>query len=142
MSKPYVFWDASALVPLCVSQPNTARSLGLLRRFRVVVWWATPIEMTSALTRLLREGGISTGDYAKARLQAERHGSQWRVVAPTAQVAAEARAALERFPLRAADAMQLAAALSWCGGKARGRLFVTFDSKLGQAAELAGFTLA
>ena len=84
MSKPYVFWDASALVPLCVTQAKTKDAFGMLRRFRVVAWWATPVEITSALMRLLREGGISASDYTKAQLQVERHVAQWRVVADRA----------------------------------------------------------
>ena len=98
--------------------------------------------MTSAFTRLLREGEISTRTYAKAQLQADYHASQWRVVSPIEQVIVEARAALERSPLRAADAIQLAAALVWCGGRPNGRVFLTFDQKLAEAAELAGFSRA
>ncbi len=45
------------------------------------------------------------------------------------------------YPLSAADALQLAAALEWCEGKPRGNVFLTFDRRLREAAELAGFTL-
>jgi hypothetical protein len=44
-------------------------------------------------------------------------------------------------PLRAADAMQLAAALEWCEGKPKGNVFLTFDKRLSEAAGLAGFAL-
>jgi predicted nucleic acid-binding protein len=139
MSRSYAFWDASAIVALCVTQPQSKAAFGLLRKYRPVVWWATPVEITSAFTRLLREGEISARTYAKAQLQADYHASLWRVVAPIEQVVVEARVVLERFPLRAADAIQLAAALVWCGGRPNGRVFLTFDQKLAEAAELAGF---
>lgn len=142
MSRSYAFWDASAIVPLCVNQPTTKMAFGFLRKFRLVVWWATPIETTSAFSRLLREGEISARNYAAAQLQSDYRASLWRVVAPSEQVAVEARAALERFPLRAADAIQLAAALVWCAGRPKGRVFLTFDQKLAEAAELSGFSRA
>ena len=46
---------------------------------------------------------------------------------------------LERYDLRAADALQLAAALGWCENAPRGRVFLTADQKLREAALLSGF---
>lgn len=48
---------------------------------------------------------------------------------------------LERFSIRAADALHLSAALIWCNQKPRGRLFVCNDMRLGDAARQAGFTV-
>jgi len=48
---------------------------------------------------------------------------------------------LERFPIRAADALHLGAALIWCNQKPRGRLFVCNDRRLGDAARQSGFTV-
>jgi predicted nucleic acid-binding protein len=56
-------------------------------------------------------------------------------------VAVNACLLLEVYPLRAADALQLAAALEWCEGKPQGKVFLTFDQRLHEAAGLAGFTL-
>ena len=141
MTKPAAFWDASALVPLCVAQQETPRAFGLLRKYRMVVWWATTVELTSALVRLLREGALSTGEYAKAQRRAEQYADIWRVLVPSDSVLDEARSVLERFPLRAADSLQLAASLVRCDGRPKGRVFLTFDQRLGEAAEAAGFTL-
>ena len=44
-----------------------------------------------------------------------------------------------RFDLRAADSFQLAAALEWCEDAPQGRVFLTADQKLGEAALLSGF---
>jgi hypothetical protein len=53
------FWDSSALVPLCVGQSLTPGAVGLYRTYEVVVWWATPVEIASALARLLGMGASS-----------------------------------------------------------------------------------
>ena len=43
------FWDASALVPLCVRQRMTPQAIALYKTHEAVVWWATPVEIASAL---------------------------------------------------------------------------------------------
>jgi predicted nucleic acid-binding protein len=110
-------------------------------KYRLAVWWSTQVEITSALVRLLREQIISPSEYAHATLQAEGLASLWNVVAPSEKLALDARALLGRYPLRAADALQLAAALAWCEGKPKGNVFLTIDRRLREAAGLAGFTL-
>jgi predicted nucleic acid-binding protein len=107
----------------------------------MAVWWATHVEIASALVRLLRRQEITASDHAHALLQAEGLASLWRVVEPSAKVAHDARSLLELYPLRAADALQLAAAMEWCEGKAKGNVFLTFDLRLREAAGLAGFTV-
>jgi predicted nucleic acid-binding protein len=49
---------------------------------------------------------------------------------------------VDRYDLRAADALQLAAALVWCEDLPQGRMFLTADKKLQQAAMLSGFDAA
>ena len=61
------FWDTSALVPLCVRQGVTPRALALYKSYEAVVWWATPVEIASALARLVRMQQIDAADCAKAR---------------------------------------------------------------------------
>jgi predicted nucleic acid-binding protein len=107
----------------------------------VAVWWATHVEIVSALVRLLRRQEITADGYRQAVLQADALANLWRVIEPSAKVAREARALVELYPLRAADALQLAAALAWCEGKPQGNVFLTFDRQLREAAGLAGFTL-
>jgi len=46
---------------------------------------------------------------------------------------------VNRYDLRAADALQLAAALVWCEDVPQGRLFLTTDQKLQEATMLSGF---
>lgn len=142
MSQPYAFWDTSALVSLCTVQLHTAEALGMLDKYRLVIWWATPVEITSALMRLLRSGEIDATVYAHAQRQNEGYANLWSVVVPSARIVQDARQLLEQHPLRAADALQLAAALTWCDGNPQGKVFLTFDKKLGEVASLVGFERA
>jgi predicted nucleic acid-binding protein len=139
--KPVAFWDASVLVTLCVTQTPTPQALLFERKYWIAVWWATHVEIASALAQLLRQKQITSSDYAHGKQQAQHLANIWRIVAPSAKIALEARVLLERSPLRAADALQLAAALEWCEGKPSGKVFLTFDLRLREAARLAGFTL-
>jgi predicted nucleic acid-binding protein len=139
--RPIAFWDASVLVPLCVIQPQTVQAVSFFSSYRVSVWWATRVEMTSAFVRLLRSQEIDSQTYAQAQLEAERYANRWHVVEPSARIALNARAVLEHYPLRAADALQLTAAMELCEGKPQGNVFLTFDKRLQAAAGLAGFTL-
>jgi hypothetical protein len=139
--KPIAFWDTSVLVTLCVNQDPTPLALHFDSKYKKTVWWATHMEIVSALARMLRGKEISLLTYTQGLLQAEGLANLWDVVDPSVKVARRARALLELYPLRAADALQLAAALEWCEGKPKGRVFLTFDQRLGEAAAQAGFAL-
>lgn len=55
-------------------------------------------------------------------------------------IQAKASTLIERYDLRAADApLQLAAALEWCENQPQGRIFLTADQRLRDAALLSGF---
>ena len=45
------FWDASALVPLCVHEAASRHAQSYLRRFAPVVWWESPVEVHSGLRK-------------------------------------------------------------------------------------------
>jgi predicted nucleic acid-binding protein len=129
------------LVPLCVKQNSTPHALHFESKYLKAVWWETHVEIASALARLLRRQEIIDIDYAQAQVQAEGHANLWQVVKPSAKMERDARVLLELYPLRAADALQLAAALGWCEGKPKGRVLLSFDQRLYEAAGLTGFTL-
>jgi predicted nucleic acid-binding protein len=46
---------------------------------------------------------------------------------------------VDRYDLRAADSFQLAAALEWCEDVPQGRVFLTADQRLREAARFSGF---
>ena len=62
---------------------------------------------------------------AAARLAGLR--GMWIEVQPTETVRDLAESLVQRHPLRAADATQLAAALIWCKRQPRNRAFVCFS---------------
>lgn len=142
MKTDSLFWDTSAVVPLCCHQgPSSAVRRLLKEHRRMVVWWGTPVEACSALARLRREGALddATHEQALGRLQVLRRA--WSEVQPVEPVRAMAEDLLVRCALRAADALQLAAALVACSEKPRRRSLVCLDDKLSIAARQVGFTV-
>jgi len=51
----------------------------------------------------------------------------------------EAEALLARFSLKGADALQLAAAITWTGNQPKGRVLISADIQLLDAARQLGF---
>ena len=133
------FWDASALVPLCVRQSMTPRAIALYKRYAAIVWWATPVEIASALARLARMKQLDSGDWTKARELAKNLADAWSLIQPSNALCSKAVQVVERYDLRAADSLQLAAALAWCEDAPPGHVFLTVDQKLREAARLSGF---
>jgi predicted nucleic acid-binding protein len=133
------FWDTSALVPLCVHQGITPACISLYRSHAVVVWWAAPVEIAGALARLVRMQQISSGQWAEARKIYDILRNSWSVVQPSDGLRARAVQLVERYDLRAADSLQLAAALEWCEDAPQGRSFLSADGRLREAALQGGF---
>ncbi len=134
------FWDSSALVPLCLEQPLTVRSRELLESdSEPVVWWGSLIECASAIARLHREGNLTDKQEVAARQLLASLRASWFEMQAGEAVREQALRLLRVHPLRAADALQLAAALEWAGSPPTGA-FVTFDERLGAAARREGFT--
>jgi len=133
------FWDSSALVPLCVRQRVTPQTIALFKNHNVVIWWATPVEMASALARLVRMQQIDSAECSRARKLAHDLANAWSVIQPSATLRVKAMQLAERYDLRAAGSLQLAAALEWCEDSPQGHIFLTVDQKLREAALLAGF---
>lgn len=134
------FWDASALVVLCAHQAAT----GSMRRLadhdqRMGVWWGTPVELQSALSRLRRNGILDAETYGQAQRRLGTLRVKWHEVLPTERLRTLAEGLPERFGLQAGDAFQLAAALRWCDEHPRRRPFVCLDRRLAQAAVHLGF---
>ena len=135
------FWDSSALVPLLAEEPATPVAQRLYAEQPAIVWWATPVECASAIARLERDGGLSAGQSVEAfgRLDALRE--SWIEIEPGDEVREVARRMLRVHPLRAADALQLAAA--WLAAERRPASlpFLTLDERLRAAAAREGFPL-
>lgn len=133
------FWDASALVPLCLAEPASASR----RRLHdadptMVVWWGSVVECWSAFARRRRDGLLTVEDEDAARTILERLRGAWLEVQPVEEVRQHAGRLLRTHALRALDAAQLAAALVWSGG-GPGEI-VALDQRLREAARLEGLT--
>jgi predicted nucleic acid-binding protein len=135
------FWDASAIVPLCLPVENPGQSRRLLRTHVPVVWWGTGIEVTSALCRRRREGALPAQFHEAANRRLTLLRKSWREIQPTNRLRELAEACLQRYDLRAADAVQLAAALVWCNQKPKNRTFLCRDARLREAARAEGFSI-
>ena len=135
------FWDASALVPLCVQERRSAAARTRFRQFSQVVWWGSRVEVYSAACRLHREKRISDADKQQAVSRMQLLIAGWREILPDDEVRSLAFDSLEKYSLRAADAIQIAASLVWCDKRPSRRTFICGDRRLASAAESAGFTV-
>ena len=141
MKKIDAFWDSSALVPLCVAQGASAIAKSALKHKSLAVWWGTPVEMTSAFARLLRDGDISQKDFEMALRRLAELRRKWIEVQPTEALRVVAETLLQQHSLRAADALQLAAALVWAKQRPQKRAFVCLDGRLADAAHKESFSV-
>jgi len=105
----------------------------------MVVWWGSPVEAVSAFARLVREDVMSVSGMHQARARLDALRRTWVEILPTESLRTVAESLPTRLPLRAGDVFQLAAALIWCREQPKGRPFISFDHRLGQAAIEAGF---
>jgi len=134
------FWDSSAIVPLLLDEADSEAARTALRDDQaMVVWWGTPVEVLSALARAERAGAVRTADVDLARRALEDLGERWNEVLPSDEVRERAGVGLLRHPLRAGDALQLGAALTWARGRPRAHGFLSFDERLAAAARQEGF---
>lgn len=141
MSKPVAFWDSSALVPLCVHEATSRKAQSQLRKSMPVVWWGSPVEVHSAIARLHRQGNLKDVEKQGALSRLALLGRAWREILPGDPVRDLAMRLLDTHELRAADSLQLAAALVWCQQRPAKRIFVCADQRLSRAADEAGFTV-
>ena len=134
------FWDSSALVPLLVNESGSQAALAELERDPdVLTWWATEVECASALCRLEREGHLTSEGLTEALARLSALVPSWQIVQPVKRMRAVAIRLLRMQPLRAADALQLAAAVEASEHAPHTLPFVTLDERLSRSAEREGF---
>ena len=133
------FWDTSAVVPLLVEEEASAGVRTLLESDpEIVAWWGTPVECASAMARLRREEVVTVVEEERVLELVRRLRDGWLEILPSSEVGTVAMRLLRVHPLRASDALQLAAARLWAGSAADAEL-VTLDERLALAARLEGF---
>ncbi|MBI4701083.1 MAG: type II toxin-antitoxin system VapC family toxin [Deltaproteobacteria bacterium] len=136
------FWDSSALVPLLVVQPVSPEVRRWWAEDRAMALWSlTAVEVVSALQRLRREHAVTERQALLAEGRLDELLRPCHVVVEIEAVKQRARRLLRTHALRAADALQLAAALQWAASGPAGRTLYTFDARLGLAARREGFAV-
>lgn len=133
------FWDSSAIVPLALAEPRSRDVRRWLQEdSAVVVWTLTRVELLSALARRRRHEPEARGRLLEARRQLLAAWERWTEVTATDLVRHQAERLVESHPLRAADALQIGAALVAAGDAPGSLTFVTLDETQADAAEREG----
>ena len=136
------FWDASAIVPLLVSEPSTATMQAIAAQDPVMlVWWATEVECASAIARLERDGAVDALAAVSTFNRLKQLTGGWYEIDPSDAVRETAVRFLRVHPLRTADALQLAAAFVAAERRPSSLEIVTLDDRLAAAARKEGFLL-
>jgi hypothetical protein len=134
------FWDASAIIPLLAEEPTRDRLLNLLEEDAdILAWWGTPVEIASALARREREGLLTADEVTVALIAAHTLAEGWHEIVPSEAIRRTAERLLRAHPLRAADSLQLAAALIASDHDPMSLEFVCLDVRLTSAAQREGF---
>lgn len=136
------FWDTSALVLLLRREPMSRTLRTLFNQDpNVVIWWGARIECASYLARLVREGRLGQSGEAEARGALDDLYRRADEVAPSTALRDRAERLVADHPLRAADALQSAAALTWARERPDRAGFVCLDQHLRAAAGREGFDI-
>jgi hypothetical protein len=136
------FWDTSALVPLLVAEAATGAATALYRADPVLaVAWTTPVECASALARAEREKLLTAEQTTAAFARLDDLARTWAEVEPVAPLRDIARRLLRVHALRAADAIQLAAATLASEQRPSSLVVVTLDQRIEDAASKEGFVI-
>lgn len=137
-----MFWDASALIPLILAEVQTETLKTLASGDSdFTIWWGTPVECQSAFYRRVRSRVLSNEALRHALDVLQGFWLRAYVVQPSDAVRERAGRVLALHPLRASDALQLAASLLWCEEKPLGSLFVCLDERLRKAATEEGYSV-
>ena len=136
------FWDTSALLALRIDEPHRQLALDILEEDdRVAVWWGASVEYVSALSRRERDGSLTTAEVDLHLTHLRAMAQLWYEVQPSRRIKDSAQRLLRVHPLRAADSLQLAAALAVAEQDPTNVGFVCFDTRLNQAASREGFRI-
>ena len=136
------FWDSSAVVPLLIDEPSSPAVLeAYVADPDAVVWWMTEVECVSALARLERDGALDASAVGQALSRLDQLSLAWHEVQPTDRTRRIAIRLLRMHPLRAADAFQLAGAITAAEDQPASLPLVTLDARLADAADREGFTV-
>jgi predicted nucleic acid-binding protein len=134
------FWDASALVPTFLEETSTPDVKSWQTTDPgVTIWMMTRVELISAIARKKRERPELAAVLNHAIRNVLEAASTWVQISDAAATRIHAERIVMEHPLRAADALQLGAALVAADGDPQSLELVTLDRKLAEAARSEGF---
>jgi predicted nucleic acid-binding protein len=134
------FWDSSALGAFFIPEvASTAVREWFQSDPEVIVWALTRVELRSALARRHREQPELADDLRLIWNEMVSASERWFTLSRFEEVCTVAERVLASHPLRAADALQLGAAIVAADGEPESLQFVTLDSRLADAARREGF---
>jgi predicted nucleic acid-binding protein len=136
------FWDTSAILPLLVRESSTTALRRLARADSdIIVWWGTYVECVSAFARRERDGSLNARQIRTALRHLESLAGSWYVIEPLPVLRSTACRLVRTHELRAADALQLAAAICAAEHRPSTLPFVCLDRRLCDAALREGLPL-
>jgi predicted nucleic acid-binding protein len=136
------FWDSSAVIPLIVGEVAREALLELLEQDAgMIVWWGTPVECTSAIARRERDRALDPASAAHCIDRLDQLAVEWQEVLPSSPLRVTAQRLLRVHALRAADSLQLAAAIAAAELEPASLDFVSLDERLIDAAAREGFRI-
>ena len=136
------FWDASAIVSLLIAETSTRR----LQAFAasdpdMLAWWGSKVEYVSALARLERDTALDLQAAVRVFGRLEQLAADWHKIDPSDILREAAARFLRVHPLRAADALQLAAAFIAAEQRPASLEMLTLEDRLAGAARKEGFAV-
>lgn len=136
------FWDTSGLIALEIDELHRELAVRRLERDdRMAVWWGATVEYAEALARREREGSLTRTEVSSLLERLRALPQTWYEVQPDQRIKGVATRLLRVHPRRAADALQLAAALAAADDDPASIGFVCFDARLNEAASREGFAI-
>ena len=127
-------------MPLIFREPTSDSLSNLLSEdVEMAVWWGTWAERAVTISRLKRDGHLNEESERETRVALDGLAADWAEIEPEDDMRLLAALLSKDYPLKTADALQLAAALRWCEGDTSGIGFVCLDERLRRAASDEGF---
>lgn len=136
------FWDSSAIIPLVVKEAHSEYCIQAYRAdCDMLIWTLSKVEIFSALCRRLRDGALGPEAFDAASRRMNALFETIYEVSAIQRVKDRAIRLLRIHPLRAADALQLAAVMVATEENAQRLPLMCFDDRLTAAARLEGFAV-
>ena len=127
--------------PFLLAEPQPRHCSVWRRRPGMLVRWGTEVQCASAIARLERDGALSEEDASEAFDTLRRFADGWHEVDASDGVREAAVRLLRVHSIRAAEALQLAAAFIAAERRPPSLELITLDERLSSAARKEGFVV-